>query len=145
MKTACWLVAILICLTITLPCSALPPEHFKAKYVPWGVDEYELFGLASNELSARFKGKLRFEENYTHAYMRASNDGPQFLINITGGRVSGVQRMFIDGEGCHILGPQLPSKEAALEFSIDGLSKLNQSADKEDLKRLADAQEQLKS
>lgn len=144
MKTACLLVATLICLTMSSPSLALPPEHFKAKYVPWGVDEYELFGLTPTELSSKFEGKLRFEENYTHAYMRESNNGPQFLIKMAGGRVCGVRRMFIDGEGCNILGPELPSKQAALEFSIDGLSKLKGAGDKEDLKRLADAQEQLK-
>jgi len=121
-------------------------EHHTARYVPWGVDEYELFSLTQSELSNRFKGKLRFEDGYTHAYIREESDrGPQFLIGFQGGRVYSVQRLFIDGGGCNILGPKLMSKEEALKFSIDGLTELPGGGDQGDHKRLVEAQKLLQN
>lgn len=128
----------------SFPNLAFGDEHHTARYVPWGVDEYELFSLTPSELSNRFKGKLRFEDGCSHAYIwDGSNRGPQFLIGFQGGRVSSVQRLFIDGGGCNILGPKLMSKEEALKFSIDGLSELPGGGDQGDHKRLVAAQKLL--
>ena len=111
-------------------------SHLEADYVPWGVDEYELFGLTKSDLCKNFKGKLDFDEQFTHAHL-SGYPGPQFLLTFAGDRVSIVRRMFIDGGGCHIMGPILKSKKEALIFSIDGLSKLPHGGDKADRERLA--------
>jgi len=129
---------------VSFPGLAFADEHHTARYVPWGVDEYELFSLTQGELSKQFKGKLRFEDGSTHAYIREdSNRGPQFLIGFQGGHVSSVQRLFIDGGGCNILGPKLMSKEEALKFSIEGLSELPGGGDQGDRKRLLEARKLL--
>jgi hypothetical protein len=127
---------------VSMPCSVFGDDHHTAKYVPWGVDEYELLALTPAELSSKFKGKLSFEEDYTHAYMWSGGGaGPQFLLELKDGRVASVQRLFIDGGGCHILGPKLISQREALEFSLNGLSKLQASEDQVSLRK---AQELLK-
>ncbi len=35
-----------------------------------------------------------------------------------------IKRLFIDGGGCHIVGPVFKTKKEALNFVIEGLSKL---------------------
>lgn len=145
MKVVLLLIATMLTLTIPVAWSALPPEHFKAKYVPWGIDEYELISLNADELPNKFKGKLRFVEGGRHAFFsKDGSKGPQFLLDISGGRVLSVQRLFIDGEGCNITGPILKSKKEALQFSIDGLSKLKGGGDRQDHERLLSAQRMLK-
>jgi hypothetical protein len=146
MKVTWLLIVAMFTLAIPVAWSArLPPEHFKAKYVPWGIDEYELISLTTDELPNKFKGKLRFIEGCRHAYFaKDGSQGPQFLLDISNGHVLSVQRLFIDGEGCNITGPVLTSKKEALKFSIDGLSKLAGGGDKQDHERLLSAQRLLK-
>jgi hypothetical protein len=119
-------------------------SHLEAKYVPWGIDEYELFALTQPELLQKFKNKLEFDKDFSHArFDHDSTSGPQFLLTITDGHVTGVQRMFIDGGGCHIMGPVLTSKKEALQFSIDGLSH-SSTRDQQDNDRLASARKLLR-
>src|SRR5271170_8120823 len=136
--------SLVLCMSLSLP--AISQDHHTAVYVPWGVDEYELFGLTGDELSKKFAKTLRFEENHRHAYFCTgrSSDGPQFILHFNNGRVSRVQRMFIDGGGCHIIGPELQTKKEALKFSTEGLSDLGTSASKEDTERLQQASKMLK-
>lgn len=143
MKSRLFLLATLLYLSLQV--LAFADEHHTAHYVPWGVDEYELFALTPRDLSTRFKDKLRFEDNCTHAFIWENNNrGPQFLITFRDGRVSSVQRLFIDGGGCNILGPNLQSKQEALRFSIDGLTALPGGGDQGDRKRLVEAQNLLR-
>ncbi len=123
--------------------SAYGHSHLEATYVPWGIDEYELFGLTPPELLQKFKNRLEFDKDFSHArFDQNSTSGPQFIMKITNGHVTGVQRMFIDGGGCHIMGPVLTSKKAALQFSIAGLSQSN-TRDQQDNERLASARKLL--
>lgn len=101
-----------------------------AGYVPWGVDEYELFGLTKQELVAKFKGKLQFSEDGTRAMFGAveachTYDGPTFKLSFDpeNKRVSSVQRIFV---GCTStqFGPIFDRKQDALGFAISGLSQL---------------------
>jgi hypothetical protein len=118
-------------------------SHFETGYVPWGIDEYELFNLSKTELAKRFDGQLKFDDALTRASFSSRHGGPQFILTYKDGKVSGVSRMFIDGAGCHIKGPQLNSKKEALKFSIDGLSELNDN-DPKSKKRLESAKLLLK-
>lgn len=118
--------------------------HHHTGYVSWGVDEYELFGLTEAELTQKFKGTLRYDKTDSHAYFnKGSNGGPQFILTFIDKRVSKVRRLFIDGAGCHIKGPIISSKKEALEFSIDGLTKMPARA-KDDEQRLKEAKELLR-
>ena len=58
--------AILVCLGLSM---ASAHNHLETGYVPWGVDEYELFGLSKLELAKKFKDKLHF--NNDKPYSRA--------------------------------------------------------------------------
>jgi hypothetical protein len=107
-------------------------------YVSWGIDEWELFGFTQAELASKFKGKLRFDKKFTHAWMGESSDGPQFILAAdAAGRVMTVQRLFIDGAGCNLLGPKFVNKKDALEFASKGLAGMD-SRDASDEKRLKD-------
>lgn len=107
-------------------------------YVSWGIDEYELFGFTQAELTSKYKGKLRFDKKFTHAWMNDNSDGPQFILGAdASGRVVTVQRLFIDGAGCNLHGPKFSSKKDALEFSAKGLAGMD-SRDASDEKRLKD-------
>lgn len=99
-------------------------DHFKTGYVPWGIDEFELFGLTKKNLDENFKGKMHFRVEDSSAVW---NDGRSAHYHLGFGeddKVASVQRVFIDGGGCEIKGPLLKSKKEALDFSVDGLSKL---------------------
>ena len=116
-----------------------------ARYVSWGIDEYELFGLTKDQLKKDFKNKLFFNGDFSDAHFCPDGDaGPQFLLKFENDHVSQVQRMFIDGGGCHIMGPILESKKEALQFSIDGLSSNPYGCDEADHKRLLSAKTLLK-
>ncbi len=118
--------------------------HHHTGYVSWGVDEYELFGLTESELTQKFKGTLRYDKTDSHAYFNEGGiGGPQFILTFIDKRVGKVQRLFIDGAGCHIKGPVISSRKEALEFSIDGLSKMPSRA-KDDEQRLKEAKELLR-
>jgi hypothetical protein len=135
---------IIICMLLNIA-PAFSHDHLKAEYVPWGVDEYELFGLTKDQLSKEFKNKLHFNNDFTEAYISFPNFGPRFLLTYDKSHVTTVQRMFIDGCGCHIMGPILSSKVDALQFSIKGLSSLPNGGDKQDHQRMLAAQKLLDS
>lgn len=112
-----------------------------SSFVPWQVDEFELFELTQPELSRKFEGKLKFDYGYTEAVITEASRS-RLLLTFDNYRVATVQRVFVDGAGCHLTGPLLTSKKDALEFSIEGLShqpKLSPA----DLQKLADAQKLL--
>jgi hypothetical protein len=118
-------------------------SHLETGYVPWGIDEFQFFGLNKAELSKQFKGQLTFDQKFTNAKFNSDcHHGPQFLLTFKNDRVSTVQRMFIDGAGCEIKGPEFMSKKDALKFSILGLSKRT-SRDLKDDKMLATAKQML--
>jgi hypothetical protein len=124
-------------------------EHHHTGYVPWGIDEFELFSLTRDELQQKFKDELRFKNDYAEAVM-AGGDGPGFgqphfqlsFDKDKTAKVTAVQRVFVDGAGCDIKGPLLTSKVEALKFSIDGLSKCTNLNEKE-AEKLATAKELL--
>jgi len=105
-----------------------------AKYVPWGIDEYELFGLTKSALAQKFKGKLQFNEGFTNAWFFNDKGGPKFLLTFEDGCVATVGRVFVDGAGCNLTGPVLSSKRAALQFSIHGLLQISKRTVKEQQK-----------
>ena len=118
-------------------------DHFKTGYVPWGIDEFELFGLTKKKLDEKFKNKMHFRSEDSSA---AWNDGRSAHFRLVFGdddKVASVQRVFIDGAGCEIKGPLLKSKKEALDFSVDGLSKLGH-LDQGDQSKLETAQALLK-
>jgi len=126
--------------------SSVTAHDLHARYVSWGVDEYELFGLTKGELKKSFKNTVFFNEDFTNGRLCREGDyGPQFILTFENGHVSSVQRMFIDGGGCHIMGPILESKKEALQFSIEGLSSNPDGCDAADRRRLLSAQALLKN
>lgn len=130
------------CLSISF--AAALAHSLVTGYVPWGVDEYQLFGLTKIELKKKFGEKLTFDFPCNQAWMNSDHFGPQFFFTYTDGKVSSVSRMFIDGGGCHIQGPLLRSKVDALKFSIDGLAKLNDN-DPKTKKQLEAARAELRA
>ncbi|MFN8656553.1 MAG: hypothetical protein U0105_09460 [Candidatus Obscuribacterales bacterium] len=98
-------------------------------YVPWGMDEFQFFALTKEELKSRYKDKVEFRDDMRRVLLSpqkggcAGYDGPTFALTYVKGRVSSVQRIFV---GCKETqyGPVLDSKEAALKFSIAGLSRI---------------------
>lgn len=113
----------------------VPASAHSTGYVSWGIDEYELFDLTKPELLQRFKNKMTFTQDFSSA--RIKNFGAQFILTFRDGRVSSVKRLFIDGAGCHLYGPELNSKREALAFSFNGLSTAQMPLDKKDQTRLA--------
>ena len=98
----------------------------ESDYTPWGVDEYQLFDLTKQELSAKFKGKLFFSKDFDRASLLQNGtgrgyQGPLFELSFSNGRVSSVHGVFV---GCRqsYERPRFDSKEAALNYAIDGLS-----------------------
>lgn len=140
-------IRIALCLAIATVIQAPVGAHsLEATYVPWGVDEYEFFGLTAPELAKDFKGKLEFERDYTKAFFvghHSSGFGqPQFELTFDKGKVVRVRRLLIDGAGCNIEGPSLSSKKEALRFSVDGLTNLA-NRDRNDDARLKAARQML--
>ncbi len=118
-------------------------DHFKTGYVSWGIDEFELFGLTKQSVDKKFPGVLHFKAGDSSAVW---NDGRTAHFKLSfgeDGKVAAVQRIFIDGAGCEIKGPLLTSKKQALDFSVDGLSKLGH-LDQGDQSKLETAQALLK-
>jgi hypothetical protein len=118
-------------------------DHFKTGYVSWGIDEFELFGLTKEKLDEKFKDRMHFRSSDSAAVW---NDGRAAHFRLAFGddnKVATVQRIFIDGAGCEIKGPLLKSKKEALDFSVDGLSKLGH-LDQGDQSKLETAQALLK-
>ncbi|CAN5378708.1 hypothetical protein BH10CYA1_BH10CYA1_20800 [soil metagenome] len=117
-------------------------SHHETNYVSWGTDEFELFDLTQPELTKQFKGVLEFDKNFETAWLNQNHAGPQFILHFSKGKVATVQRVFIDGGGCHIIGPVLESKKSAAEFSVEGLSK-NSKLSQKDQEKLALAKSSL--
>ncbi len=113
-------------------------DHHQTGYVPWGVDEFELFGLTKEELLQKFEGRMHFHNEESEF---AWNDRlARFRVSFDKeGKVVTVQRVFIDGAGCELKGPLLTTKKEALEFSVEGLSSLGH-LDAQDQAQLAMAQ-----
>jgi hypothetical protein len=118
-------------------------DHHQTGYVPWGIDEFELFGLTKQELDEKFKGELHVQVEDSAAVWNDDRPGRFHLAFDKDDNVTTVQRVFIDGAGCEIRGPRLTSKKEALRFSVDGLSNLDH-LDQEEQSKLATAQALLK-
>jgi hypothetical protein len=138
-----YIVQIILIFVLVCTPAAFSHDHLKAEYVPWGIDEYELFDLTKDKLAKDFKSKLHFNKELSEGYLTRPEYGPHFLLTYDNNKVSSVQRMFIDGYGCHIMGPVLNSKKEALQFSIDGLTTLPNGGDKQDKQRLLAAKKLL--
>ncbi len=106
---------------------AHPLHSLDAAYVPWGVDEDELFGLAKADIAKKYKSTLGFDEKESRVffvdYNRSGFGRPGFIVTFSDGKIATVKRLFIDGAGCYIVGPVFKTKKEALLFIIDGLSK----------------------
>ena len=122
-------------------------DHLKATYVAWGTDEFEFFNLTQPELQKQFGKDIAFDFSTDISYARLNRNntnGPQFLLTFANGKVATVERMFIDGGGCKIMGPLFKSQKDALKFSIDGLTKLSGKVPKEE-EKLSTAQKLLQA
>jgi hypothetical protein len=102
-----------------------PRNHHETGYIPWGVDEFQLYGQTKEQLAKNFKSELTFSDDYSEAYLGHLC----FLLTFNDDRVSSVRRAFHDGAGCFISGPQLRTEREALQFSIDGLSRITNPTD----------------
>ncbi|MBX9692778.1 MAG: hypothetical protein K2Z81_10365 [Cyanobacteria bacterium] len=140
------IILVLFAYTCAAPAWSSDPQD--APYMPWGVDEYELIGTETSELTRKFKDTLLFDNLFTHAKFChtcgcSSGSGPQFILKVKLNRISSVQRMFIDGFGCKLKGPELSSRKEALKYFIEGMSKIRNKND-EEKRKLASAQQMLK-
>jgi hypothetical protein len=112
---------------------AVRAQFTTANYVPWGVDEYEFFGLTKPQLAAKFKSRVEFRNEMQRACVSPQKgscsgyDGPTFELTFEGGKVSRVQRVFV---GCHEsqYGPVLESKPAALRYFIANVDAMSKNA-----------------
>lgn len=116
----------------------------ESHYTPWGIDEYQLFGLTKQELSTKFKDKLFFSKDFARATFLQNGtglgyQGAVFKLSFSSGRVSSVQGVF---EGCtqNYERPRFDTKELALNYAIQGLSSCNGP---EEQKSLAQAKQAL--
>ena len=123
-----------------------PLHSLDATYVPWGVDEDELIGLTKADIANKYKDTLGFDAVESRVffvdYNRPKFGRPGFTVTFAGGRIVGIRRLFIDGGGCHIVGPVFKTKKEALNFVIEGLSKLTNRSPKDEA-RLKDARKRL--
>lgn len=94
-------------------------------YVPWGVEEYEIFGKSKTAIHKTFSQKLYSSPDDKTLYFGAPDGcsgytGPTFRVKYDKGAVVGVQRVFI---GCKETqwGPELTSEREALNFAIAGV------------------------
>ncbi|MDP3507480.1 MAG: hypothetical protein Q8T09_05780 [Candidatus Melainabacteria bacterium] len=105
-----------------------PLHSLDATYVPWGVDEDELIGLTKADLANKYKDTLGFDAVESRVffvdYNRPKFGRPGFTVTFADGKIVAIKRLFIDGGGCHIVGPVFKTKKEALNFVIEGLSKL---------------------
>lgn len=120
-------------------------------YIPWGVDEYEFFGLTKPQLAEKFKNKLVFENDYQKAIFKTfkgchSYDGASFSLSFENGKVSKVQRIFL---GCNetLQGEVFESKDAALRYAINELGKYEKrgSLRPDEAKKLQAARAEMKA
>lgn len=92
------------------------------EYSPWGIDEYEVFGLTAPQIEKRFSEKalLTGEEKVLRFKNQYSETTASFHLGYDHGKVCSVQREFIAHlPGYTATGPELKSKEAALEYLIN--------------------------
>lgn len=123
-----------------------PLHSLDAAYVPWGVDEDQLIGLTKADIANKFKDTLGFDEVESRVffvdYNRPGYGRPGFTVTFADGKIVAVKRLFIDGGGCHIVGPVFKTKKEALNFVIEGLSKLTNRNPKDEA-RLMEARKRL--
>lgn len=123
-----------------------PLHSLDATYVPWGVDEDELIGLTKADLASRYKDTLGFDAVESRVffvdYNRPNFGRPGFIVTFADGKIVAIKRLFIDGGGCHIVGPVFKTKKEALNFVIEGLSKQTNRSPKDEA-RLKEARKRL--
>ena len=114
--------------------------------MPWGVDEDELIGLTKADIANKYKDTLGFDAVESRVffvdYNRPKFGRPGFTVTFADGKIVAIKRLFIDGGGCHIVGPVFKTKKEALNFVIEGLSKLTNRSPKDEA-RLKDARKRL--
>lgn len=122
--------SLVIVTALFLPTCALahsPLHSLDAAYVPWGVDDDELIGLTKADLATKYKDVLGFDQVESRVffvdYNRPGFGRPGFTVSFADGKIVAINRLFIDGGGCHIVGPIFKTKKDALNFVIEGLSK----------------------
>jgi hypothetical protein len=127
---------------------AHPLHSLDASYVPWGVDEDELFGLTKADIAKKYKDNLGFDEKESRVFFvdhnRSGFGRPGFIVTFSDGKIATVKRLFIDGAGCYIVGPICKTKKEALQFIVDGLSKDTNRSPADDA-RLKEARRKLSS
>lgn len=152
MVTTRWLGLCVSLLIVTSLCASTggyahsPLHSLDAAYVPWGVDEDQLIGLSKADIANKFKDTLGFDEVESRVffvdYNRPGYGRPGFTVTFADGKIVAVKRLFIDGGGCHIVGPVFKTKKEALNFVIEGLSKLTNRNPKDEA-RLKEARKRL--
>jgi hypothetical protein len=152
MVTTRWLGLCVSLLIVTSLCASTggyahsPLHSLDAAYVPWGVDEDQLIGLSKADIANEFKDTLGFDEVESRVffvdYNRPGYGRPGFTVTFADGKIVAVKRLFIDGGGCHIVGPVFKTKKEALNFVIEGLSKLTNRNPKDEA-RLKEARKRL--
>jgi hypothetical protein len=130
----------------TSVCAHSPLHSLDAAYVPWGVDEDELIGLTKADIASKYKDALGFDAVESRIffvdYNRPKFGRPGFIVTFADGKIVAIKRLFIDGGGCHIVGPVFKTKKEALNFVIEGLSKLTNRNPKDEA-RLKEARKRL--
>lgn len=123
-----------------------PLHSLDAAYVPWGVDEDELIGLTKADIARKYKDTLGFDEVESRVffldYNRPGFGRPGFSVTFADSKIAAIHRLFIDGGGCRIVGPIFKTKKEALNFVIEGLSKLKNRNSKDE-SRLKEAGKRL--
>ena len=140
---------VLGCLTAcVIVCIAPGFCNGESHYTPWGVDEYQLFGLTKQELSTKFKGQLFFSKNFDRATFSENGtglgyQGPVFKLSFINDRVSSIQGVF---EGCtqNYERPRFEDKEVALNYAIQGLSSCTGPEEQKSLAQAKQALAELK-
>lgn len=110
-------------------------------YSSWGIDEYELFGLTPSEIASKFGqwASLSSNEQTLTINNPITCSTKCFFLRYKGGRVCSVKRQFsAPYDGILNIGPELQSKEAALEYKINAVTSWKTS-DQETAKQLAEA------
>mgnify|MGYP000184423421 CR=1 FL=1 len=142
---ACLLVVTSLCWP-TCAIAHSPLHSLDAAYVPWGVDDDELIGLTKADLATKYKDVLGFDPVESRVffvdYNRPGFGRPGFTVSFADGKIVAINRLFIDGGGCHIVGPIFKTKRDALNFVIEGLSK-QANHNPKDQARLKEARKRL--
>lgn len=114
-------------------------------YSGWGIDEYELFDLTPSEIKSKFGQWASLSSNEQTLTINNSITATTkcFFLRYMDGRVCSVKRQFSApyAEILHI-GPELQSKEAALEYKIKSISSWK-TIDQESTRQLSEAKKML--